>query len=124
MLEDNAEKVVEDFSFTKTLSPEEMDEYRERFAETCIELTEAEESLKVYSDLRKAEMKPVKELIRDLQKAIKNRAIEVEETAYLFPDYDSGVMNYYNSDGELLMSRRLRPEERQTNIHTLNRKIS
>ena len=124
MLSDNSDKTIEGFQFTKHLTPSEMDDYREEFAQTHIEISGLKAEIKSFNDIKKAEMQPYSLIINNLQKAIKERAIEVQETVYLFPDYDTNEMGYYNSDGDLVMSRRLKPEERQMNIHSLNRKIS
>jgi hypothetical protein len=38
---------------------------------------------------------------------------------YNLADYEEGMMGTYNSMGELIMYRRLTPEERQMSIHSI-----
>lgn len=55
---------------------------------------------------------------------IRNREEEREVLVHYVPDFDSGMMSLYTDDGTFLLSRRLTPEERQTNIHQLQSKAA
>lgn len=121
MLDDNCDNVVENYQFTKYLTPEEMDTYRENFADSCIAIYGIEQEVKDFAELKKAEMKPLKEIVSSLREAIKRKAVDTIGTAFMYPDYKTNEMGYYDSLGDLISTRRLRPEEKQLNIHSMRK---
>lgn len=106
----------EKMTYTKNLTHEEMDEYRERLSDTLVEIDKHEIDFEVVKQEHRGIIKPLKADVGALLDVIKRRAVDVTEECYLIPDYDSSMMEYYNSEGELIHSRRLKPEERQTTI--------
>lgn len=116
MLEANAEK-VEEMTYQRALSPEELEKTRIEFAQTIIEISTLEDKLKIIVDEHKAAMKPMKDTSKQLLGQIKTKHREVRETVYHLADHETGMMCTYNKTGELIFSRRLTPEENQLSIH-------
>ena len=117
VLKDNHNSEVT--TYYKQLTQEEMDVRREKLAENSIEHFELSEQLKEVKADFKEKMEP---LIRDnhnLMKEIKTGQAEVEGEIFFVPDHDASMMETYNADGELISSRRLRPEEKQQRISFL-----
>jgi hypothetical protein len=106
-------------SYYKQLTQEEMDQRRETLADNSIKHFELSEELKEVKSDFKEKMEP---LIRDnhrLMQEIKTGQAEVEGEIFFVPDHDASMMETFNSDGELIASRRLKPEEKQQRISFL-----
>jgi hypothetical protein len=61
-------------------------------------------------------------LIRDnhkLMQEIKTGQAEVEGEIFFVADHEASMMETYNADGEMIASRRLKPEEKQQRISFL-----
>lgn len=116
MLEANAEK-VEEMTYQRPLSPEELEKERINFSQISIEVSTTEDKLKAIQDEYKATLKPMKENARQTLTMIKTKHREVKETVYHLADHEAGMMCTYNKIRELIMSRRLTPEENQLSIH-------
>lgn len=65
-------------------------------------------------------IKKNKEALKDALVTLKRGYSENEETVYLIDDQEEGMMNIYDRFGELLYSRKLRPEEKQSRILTIS----
>jgi hypothetical protein len=105
--------------YFKQLSQHEMDQRREVLAENSIQHFELSEQLKEVKGEFKEKMEP---LIRDnhkLMQEIKTGQALVEGEIFFVPDHDNSMMETYNSDGEMISSRRLKPEEKQQRISFL-----
>ena len=113
----------ETLTYTKPLSREEMDEYRENLTDEMIKARSLEEQFAQQKAAHKERIDPVNRGIAELLGIIRAKAIEVREECFLVPNYEAGMMEFYNANGELVDSRRLRPEERQTTIKQLNQAI-
>lgn len=75
------------------------------------QLKETKKTFKVDIDEKKKE---AKEIMQQLKKG----CVEMMVTAVLVPDFDNGLMHIYDKKtSELIDFRKLRPEERQFNIH-------
>lgn len=116
MLEANAEK-VEEMTYQRALSPEELEKIRIEFAQTIIEVSTMEDKLKMIVDEHKSAIKPKRATGMQLLGQIKTKHREVKETVYHLADRETGMMCTYNKVGELIFSRRLTPEENQLSIH-------
>lgn len=115
-LADNAEKILNNFSWNKQLDETDMEEFRVKFSEKSIELTDMQNDLKAKTKIAKAEMKPVEQDVNVLQHAIKHRELNIVETVYMMPDQILNKMEYVNEEGLIVFSRPLRPEEKQFSI--------
>ena len=117
MLEANAEK-VEEMTYPKPLTAEELEERRMAFSQMAIEISAKNDRMKEITDQHKAELKPMVDEYKETLSIIKTKQRMVKETVYHLADHEDGLMCTYNSRGELIMSRRLTPEENQLSIHS------
>lgn len=122
-LKANADK-MEELTYTKPLTQEELDEYRENYSDKSIEFSKLDDEKKVTVSSINDQVKPVKKDLDLLLRIIKTKAIEITDETYLFADHETGMMEYFDGNGEMVYARRLRPEEKQTTINSQIRKIS
>ena len=117
LLRDNAEK-TEEMTFHRPLSVEEVEKDKSDFSQNAIEISAIEDELAGIKEEFKARIKPKKELYQKLLSSIKTRSKEVTEDVFIIADYDEKMMGIYNSNGELITSRRMVAEEMQMSINS------
>jgi hypothetical protein len=115
-LENSADK-VEDFSYTKPFTPDQIKVFKDELASTMIDLSTIEEEFAVIKDEFKAKMKPLKTETKALLTDIKNKAEFVKEKCYVM--YEGGNAGYYNAEGVLVYQRPLLPGEKQKTIFSV-----
>lgn len=120
LLQENAAK-VEQTTYQRVLSPEELASRREDLADNCIKLNQHEDELKEVKDTFKFKMDPLKNKNKELLTEIKTKQETVDGTLYHMPNHEEGMMETYDNEGYLIATRRLRPEEKQGNIFSLNK---
>lgn len=118
MMQENAAK-VEKTTYQKSLSLEELAARREDLADNCIKLNQLEDELKEVKDDFKLKIDPLKTTNKVLLTEIKTKQSTVDGTLFHMANHDDGMMETYDNDGYLISTRRLRPEEKQTNIFSL-----
>jgi len=117
-LQENASK-VEQTTYQKVLSPDELAARREDLADDCIKLNGLEDELKEIKDSFKAKMDPLKAANKIRLTEIKTKQSTTDGIIYHVPDHVSGMMETYDAEGMLISSRRLRPEEKQGNVFAM-----
>jgi len=120
LMQENAAK-IEQTTYQKPLTPEELAARREDLADNCIKLNKFEDELKEVKDDFKFKMDPLKVHNKRLLTEIKTKQTEVEGTLFHMANHDDGMMETYDNDGYLVASRRLRPEEKQGALFQLGR---
>jgi hypothetical protein len=123
LLETNADS-VRDGSYFKRLSPEEVEARQQSYVEKDMELDDLEEKKKAFLVEIKSEQDPIKQDIKYLRKELRTGMREVLGKIFNIPDYPNKMMKQYNEFGELLGSRRLRPEEHQSNVFAISKTAS
>lgn len=123
MLEDNCEK-TESLEMKVPFSNEEKSDMRMELANNLTEILTEDEKLKKAKDLHKEAVKPKKETVKVLTKNLRNGYVKEEQTVYLFADQEAGRMGYYDSNGDLVSSRKLLPTEKQTSLLNINKKTA
>src|SRR3990167_5726329 len=123
MLEDNCEK-TESLEMKVPFSNEEKSDMRMELANNLTEIITEDEKLKKAKDLHKEAVKPKKETVKVLTKNLRNGYVKEEQTVYLFADQEAGRMGYYDSNGDLVSSRKLLPTEKQTSLLNINKKTA
>ena len=118
LMQENAVK-VEQTTYQKVLSPDELAARREDLADNCIKLNQHEDQLKVIKDEFKLIMDPLKSKNKTLLTEIKTKQTTVDGTLYHMANHDEGIMETYDHDGFFISSRRLRPEEKQGTIFSM-----
>lgn len=120
LLQENAAK-VEQTTYQKPLTPDELAVRREDLADNCIKLNQFDDELKEVKDDFKLKMDPLKTNNKTLLTEIKTKQSTVDGILYHMPNHDEGIMETYDSEGFFLSSRRLRPEEKQGSIFQLGK---
>lgn len=115
LLQENASK-VEQTTYQKNLSADDLAARREDLADNCIKLNQFEDELKELKDGFKVKMDPLKNTNKVLLTEIKTKQSTIDGTLFHLANHEDGVMEIYDADGYFVSSRRLRPEEKQGNI--------
>jgi hypothetical protein len=117
-LESSSDK-IENFSYTKPFTPEQIVVFKDELSTTMIELNSIEDEFKSVKDEYKGKMKPLKEQNRNLLTKIKNKAEFVSEKCFIM--IEGNEAGYYNVDGILVYQRPLLPGESQKTIFSVQR---
>ena len=120
ILQENAQK-VEETTYQRPLTEEELSAKREDLADNCIFLNQKEDEFKEVKDRFKVETEPYKRLNKILLQEIKTKQSTVEGILYHLPNHEDGMMETYDGEGYMIGSRRLRPDERQGNIFSFSK---
>lgn len=118
LLQENAAK-VEQTTYQRVLSPDELAARREDLADNCIKLNQFEDELRVVKDDFKVKIDPLKVKNKTLLTEIKTKQSTVDGILYHMANHDEGMMETYDSEGYLISTRRLRPDEKQGGIFSL-----
>jgi hypothetical protein len=122
LLQENASK-IEQTTYQKVLTPDELAARREDLADNCIKLNQFEDELKEVKDDFKLKMDPLKNFNKTLLTEIKTKQSTIEGTLFHLANHDDGMMETYDNEGMLISTRRLRPEEKQGTIFSLSQKV-
>lgn len=114
---------VEQTTYQKVLSPDELAARREDLADTCIKLNTLEDELKEIKDGYTAKMKPLKEANKTRLTEIKTKQTTIDGTLYHIANTEESMMETYDGEGALVSTRRLRPEEKQGNVFQMGKAI-
>jgi len=118
LLQNNADK-VEETTYLKPLTPEDLDIRREQLTDNAIELNDLEEEKKESMAGFKSRMDPLIKQNKGFLREIKTRQAEVDGILYHMANHDEGMMETFDETGELIASRRLRPEEKQQKLFSI-----
>lgn len=118
ILQESAAK-IEQTTYQKTLSADELAARREDLADDCIKLNQFEDELKEVKDDFKAKMDPLKSANKIRLTEIKTKQTTVDGTLFHLANYEDGMMETYDHEGMMISSRRLRPEEKQGTIFSM-----
>lgn len=108
-------------SYTRNLTQEELDFKRELHVDNCIQLNTFEDELKVVKAEYKEKMEPLQEENKKLLRQVKTRQEELKGTIFNFADHVDGMMYTYDENGDLVGSRRLKPEEKQAKLFPVSK---
>lgn len=121
-LQDNCD-AVEDLGYVKEIPSERLEELKEVLVENNIELRSLREAKKEAVKEFNEQIKPLEEINAQTTKQLKERSEYVNEQCYKFIDNEERTVGYYNSEGLLVYSRPIRPEEIQTTLNQAARAI-
>lgn len=116
-LSNNAEK-KEHISYFKRLEPEEQTALKDELSDVSIDLDAQEEAKKEASADFNAEIKRLKTRRGKILTTIRDKGEQVKEDCFVMHDLDTHQVGYYNSKGNLVDSRPMKPQERQQTIFT------
>jgi len=94
---------------------------REQLTENAIKLSEFEDEKKEAMQEFKLKMDPLSKENKSLLTEIKTRQAKVEGTLYHMANHEDAMMETYDENGEMVASRRLRPDEKRQNLFALNK---
>lgn len=117
-LESNAD-AIESIGYMKPFDPEEIQQAKEILADESIAAAAINEQLAELKKEYAEKLKPINAEIARVLKCIKEGAEFVNEECYKIIDHEEGLTGYYNSFGDLVSCRAIRPEERQKTIFQL-----
>lgn len=118
MLQDNAES-IEEIGYMKSFTEEEILLMKDDLADVSIDINEIEIEKKEVTAEFKLKLKPLNDQKKVTLTKIKNKAEFVREECYKFIDFEEKMVTYYNKLGQVVESRRIRPDEKQLKIFTL-----
>jgi hypothetical protein len=107
---------VEETGYTRRFTPDELNQRKEELADVSISISEIEAEKKLADADFKYRRKPHDERKTVLLEQLKNKSEFVRENCYKFIDHDERLALFYNSDGELVSSRPIMPQEMQKTI--------
>jgi len=119
-LANNCDK-IEEKSYMKRFTTEQLSEMKENLSETAIEINDIENEKKASMDFFKDRLKPLTEEKQRLLTGLKNKAELVAGKCYKFIDTENREVGYYNEDGDLIESRPAYADELQTTIFQIGR---
>jgi hypothetical protein len=103
-LEDNCD-AVEDVTYSRAFSPEELAQKREQLTESSIKIADIEEEKKLVMDGYKERLKPLQEQKAEAIDALRDKSQVVTERCYKFIDEETKMVGFYNNEGNLVNSR-------------------
>ena len=113
---DNCDKTQNDYSYFKTLSPEEMEIEKDLLIDLTIKKENLEEEKKEFMVDFKSRFDPVKSDLKNSSRIVATGKKEVQEEVYLFFNRKDRTTDIYNSEGVFLGSRPLTTDELQMNF--------
>ena len=113
MLQDNCFD-TEVGTYVRPLTEEDIAVRKDTLAENYNKIGTLTAELDMIKSEYKGKIDPLKHEMAIVADEIKSRNTEENGTLYMFKDEDGGMMGYYDEKGELVNSRRLRPDEKQT----------
>ncbi len=120
LLQQNADS-IEQTEYLKPLTNEDLDIKRETLTDNAIKLSEFEDEKKDIMADFKLKMEPLSKENKMLLTEIKTRQARVSGTIYHMANHEEGMMETYDDNGEMISSRRLRPDEKRQNIFSLTK---
>lgn len=113
MLQDNCYD-TESGSYVRPLTEDDIAVRKDTLADNYNKIGTLTAELDLIKAEYKGKIEPLKQEMAIVADEIKSRTTEHNGTLYMFKDDESGMMGYYDDKGELVNSRRLRPDEKQT----------
>lgn len=121
LLSDNADR-KEEMTYPVELTGEELNEVKDQFIKTTVEMKKLEDQLSDFKEWYKGQMKPLKLDYSLLQEQLRYKVVEVTEDVMYIADQDEGNMGIYSPKGKLISQRPLKSNERQMRI--TNKKLN
>lgn len=117
MLQDYSDHILKDVPYQKLLTPEMVDAKRESHSDNAIELADLEAELDEKKGEYKKKMDPLRANIKQLLQEIRTKQENKRGNLYEIANHHTGFMEIYDSEGEWISARKLRPDERQGNLY-------
>lgn len=119
VLRDTCYKVFDNETYTRRLEAEEVAELKTDLFDNVQKIQALEDELKGMQKDLKAKIKELNQRKAQLLREIQYESVSQTGTLYAMDYQDEGMLAFYDPSGQLVMSRPLKPEERQTSFLTL-----
>ena len=119
-LKNNADQ-IEETTYERELTQDELDGKREMFVDNSIKISMLEDELNEHKANYKGKIDPIKLVNKVLQQEVKTKKQKVKGTLFHMANHTSGYMETYDETGELIGTRRLRPDEKQGHLFVAGR---
>jgi hypothetical protein len=96
---------------------------QDSFFQNSLKLNAIQEEFSKVAEGFKAKIKELKLTVMCNLIDLRNGYNESEEKCFLIDDQENGVMEYYTEKGDMVFSRPLRPDERQTDAFSSLKKV-
>jgi len=123
ILQANAFRLQENYSYIRELEQSEIEERQNSLSQSLIKIDAEDEVLAQAREAHKAVVNPIKQGMKQTLREIKTRSEEVTGTVYLVRDEETQRVGIYSPDGLLISERGLLPDERQYSVTEQLRKI-
>lgn len=107
---------VEHGRYMRVLTAEELSVKREELSTTIIEKYKVEEEFDAIKEEFKERLAPLSKEAKRLAATINSGQEECQGSTYKFIDRESGYVGFYDERGNLVSSRRILPDEKQSTI--------
>lgn len=104
-------------TYERTITEEERASYGEKVIELSMEVDNKEDEKKATVKMFSDDIKAAKEQRKEVLKTLKKGTVETADKIHTFYDFDNAKVHEYNSNGERVIVRRMKPEERQLNLN-------
>ena len=113
ILKDEALGAPEEMQYFKPLSDEEMVALREDMANASIQRSFLEEEERERRKAHKEKVELLQKIVGAAIKGLKTRQVEMKGLVYKLQDFDHYMIHVVDEYGNVILSRTMRPEERQ-----------
>lgn len=119
LLSANANK-REQFTYFKKMGEDELKQFEQRYFSLHAEIDIHEEQLLLAKEEFKLAVQSLKSELQECYEVVKSKGEQITEEVYLIANHETSIMEYLNSEGEVVFSRRLLPTENQTMMKVVN----
>lgn len=112
---------IEEGEFFKSFSQDDLLATQANLADVSVIKDRKEQELQEIKAKFKIELDKLKKEFKESLKNLIMQGEYVHGKQYLFADQVNGMMEYYDEHGILIRSRRLKPEERQLSVLSINK---
>jgi hypothetical protein len=116
-----ADKVLREEQYYKDLTPEEVAAYDAQHSQDSIKVRRIKREIKEFTAWKNEEKKKLEASMDIALTAVETGQVMVTGDLYLIACHETRMMGTYNELGNLISSRPLKPEERQTNLLSISR---
>lgn len=117
LLLSDADRHISDFAYLKTLLPEEVRLEEENLISLAVKISDLEAEFKIVKIEHKAKIDPVKKEYETSLEIIRSGKKFVSEEVFIFFNREKKIADYYNSEGVMVHSRPMEPEEFQLTMY-------
>lgn len=116
-----ADRILTDELYYKDLTPEEVADYDAQHSQDAIKVRRLKQEIKDFTARKNEEKKRLETAMDVALTAVETGQVRVVGTLYMIACHETRMMGTYDEKGNLISSRPLKPEERQTSLMSITR---